>query len=224
VYKGRMIGNLGTLTAFSFYATKNLTTGEGGMLTGERDLIERARPWSLHGMSKDAHKRYSTESSWFYEVIHPGFKCNMNDLQASLGLQQLKRLPAFQVLRRDVVTAYNTAFSEIPEIRIPTERPEVSSALHLYVVQLNLERLSIDRARFINELKIRNIGASVHFIPVHMHAYYRDKYGYKPADFPVALRSYERIVSLPLYPRLTDGDVRDVIGAVTDIVRKFGKK
>lgn len=223
-YKGRMIGTIGTLTAFSFYATKNLTTGEGGMLTGDPELIERARLWSLHGMSRDAYKRYSSEGSWYYEVVLPGFKCNMTDIQASLGLQQLKKLPAFQSRRREVAQAYNEAFANMLELEVPTVRAEVESSLHLYVLRLNLDSLNIDRGQFIDELKARNIGASVHFIPIHLHPYYREKYGYRPEDFPVAYENYGRILSLPLNPRLSDHDVERIIEAVTEIAAKFRKK
>ena len=220
-YQERMVGGIGDLTAFSFYATKNLTTAEGGMLTGSKALLDKARPWTLHGMSRDSYKRYSAEGSWYYEVILPGFKCNMTDIQASLGLQQLKKLPGFQARRREVVERYHRAFSGMEEIRIPAERPGVESAWHLYVIRLNLETLNIDRNRFIEELKARNIGTSVHFIPVHLHPYYRDKYGYQPGDFPVAYENFQRIISLPLHPRLSDEDVEDVIEAVRDVVAKF---
>jgi dTDP-4-amino-4,6-dideoxygalactose transaminase len=209
-----------SLTCFSFYATKNMTTAEGGMVTGAPDLIDSARVWSLHGMNRDAYKRYCAEGSWFYEVVAPGFKCNMTDIQAAIGLQQLKKLPAFQARRREIVERYHAAFRGMDELEVPTERPEVESAWHLYVIRLNLERLSIDRSAFIEELKRRNIGASVHFIPIHLHAYYRDKYGFAPADFPVAYQQYLRMVSLPLYPGLTDRDVEDVIGAVLNIVAR----
>jgi dTDP-4-amino-4,6-dideoxygalactose transaminase len=219
-YKGRMVGTMGTFTAFSFYATKNLTTAEGGMLTGDAGLIEKARLWSLHGMSRDAFKRYSEEGSWYYEVVLPGFKCNMTDIQAALGLQQLKKLPSFQARRREVVRTYNEAFQDLEELELPTERPEVESAWHLYVLKLNLDRLTIDRAQFIEELKARNIGTSVHFIPIHLHSYYRDKYGFKPEDFPVAYNAFKRIVSIPLHPRLSDDDVARIIGAVTEVVEQ----
>jgi len=228
-YKGRTIGSPAPLppcssapllTAFSFYATKNLTTAEGGMLTGHPNTIEQARIWSLHGMRRDAYKRYNAEGSWYYEVILPGFKCNMTDIQAAIGLHQLRKLPQFQARRREIVRRYNEAFSEFEELQIPTQRPEVEHAWHIYALRLNLDQLTIDRARFIEELKARNIGTSVHFIPVHLHPYYRDKYGYQPDDFPVAYREYQRIISLPLYPRMTDRDVQDVIEAVADIVRQ----
>jgi dTDP-4-amino-4,6-dideoxygalactose transaminase len=194
------------------------------MLTGSPELIEKARLWSLHGMSRDAYKRYSAEGSWYYEVVRPGFKCNMTDIQASLGLQQLKKLSAFQARRREIVTAYNEAFAKIAALEIPVERTEVESALHLYVIRLNLSRLAIDRAKFIEELKVRGIGTSVHFIPIHLHPYYRDKYGYKPEDFPVAYENFKRIVTLPLYPRLSDRDVERVIEAVTDVVAAYGRE
>jgi len=209
------------MTAFSFYATKNLTTAEGGMLTGPPELIDEARIWSLHGMSRDAWKRYSSEGSWFYEVIRPGFKYNMTDVQAAIGLCQLRRLPEMQERRKRIFEAYTAALSKLPEIQVPTIRPEVDHAWHLYVIRLHLDRMTINRSRFIEEMKARNIATSVHFIPVHLHPYYRDKYGYEPEDFPVAYREYQRIVSLPLYPRMTDDDVQDVIEAVRDVVAKF---
>lgn len=171
-------------------------------------------------MSRDAYKRYSAEGSWYYEVIAPGFKCNMTDIQASLGLQQLKRLPDLYKRRREIVERYNEAFSQFQELQLPVERKDVEHAWHLYVVRLNLDRFAIDRAQFIQELRKLNIGTSVHFIPIHLHPYYRDKYGYKPEDFPIAFEEFQRIVSLPLYPRMSDQDVQDVIEAVADVVER----
>lgn len=226
-HEGRMVGSFAdlyavpVLTCFSFYATKNLTTGEGGMLVGPRDLIDEARIWSLHGMSRDAWNRYSAKGSWFYEVVRPGFKYNLPDIQAALGLQQLRKLSRFQARREEIVRRYTSAFSEFEELAVPLKRAEVEHAWHLYVLRLNLERLQIDRARFIEELKARNISTSVHFIPVHTHPYYRDKYGYKTEDFPVASREFERIISLPLNPRMSDSDTDDVIEAVIDVVNRF---
>jgi dTDP-4-amino-4,6-dideoxygalactose transaminase len=220
-YKGRTIGTLGTLTAFSFYATKNLTTAEGGMLTGASEIVEQARVWSLHGMSRDAYKRYNAEGSWYYEVVLPGFKCNMTDLQAAIGLHQLRKLPRFQARRRQIVRRYDEAFSPCEELQVPVVRPGVEHARHLYPLRLNLGQLSIDRSQFIQELKARNIGTSVHFIPIHLHPYYRDKYGYKPQDFPVAYENYQRLISLPLNLRMTDRDVGDVIEAVLDVIDTF---
>ena len=223
-YKGRAIGSathsrVPALTCFSFYATKNLTTAEGGMLTGDPGVIEKARMWSLHGMSRDAWKRYSANGSWYYEVLYPGFKYNMTDIQAALGLHQLQKLSQFHARRRQVVERYNAAFSQVEEFQVPAERSDVEHAWHLYVLRLNLEQLAISRNQFIEELKARNIASSVHFIPIHLHPYYRDKYHYSTESFPVAYREYQRMISLPLYPRMTDGDVDDVIAAVCDIVR-----
>jgi len=229
-YKGQTIGSMAAsagvpvLTSFSFYATKNLTTAEGGMLTGSPELIDEARIWSLHGMSRDVWKRYSSEGSWFYEVIRPGFKYNMTDIQAALGIQQLRKLPNFRARRREIVSRYQAAFSQIPELRTPVERPEVENAWHIYALRLNPELLSVTRNQFIEELKARNIGASVHFIPVHTHPYYREKYGFQPDDFPVAYREYQRLVSLPLCPRMTDQDASDVVEAVVDIIESSRSK
>ena len=191
------------------------------MLTGSADLLAEAELWRLHGMSRDAWNRYGQGGTWFYEVVRPGFKCNMTDIQAALGLQQLRKLDGFQARRRVVVRHYNEAFTLCDALQMPVERSEVESAWHLYALRLNLERLTIDRACFIEELKARNIGASVHFIPVHIHPYYRDKYGYQPEDFPVAYREYQRLVSLPLNLRMSDSDVQDVIDAVLDIVAQY---
>jgi dTDP-4-amino-4,6-dideoxygalactose transaminase len=220
-YRGQRVGMIGDLTAFSFYATKNLTTAEGGMLTGSRELLDRARVWSLHGMNRDAWKRYTAEGSWYYEVVEPGFKYNMTDIQAALGLVQLKRLAAMQERRSQITARYDAAFKAMPELQTPVQLSDVEHARHLYVLRLNLERLKINRAQFIEELKQRNIGTSVHFIPVHLHPFYRDKYGWRAEDFPVAYREYQRTISLPLHPRLSDADVDDVIAAVADVVSQF---
>lgn len=224
-YHGRMIGapqpgfEPPNLVAFSFYATKNLTTGEGGMLTGPPQLIDDARVWSLHGMSRDAYKRYTSEGSWRYEVVLPGFKYNMPDIQAAIGLHQLKRLEAMQARRRAIVAQYDEALGHLEELETPVARPDVESAWHIYLLRLRPGRLTIDRAGFIEELRKRNVGASVHFIPIHLHPYYRDRYGLRPEDFPVAQAEFERMLSLPLSPAHSDEDIADVIEAVTEIVR-----
>jgi dTDP-4-amino-4,6-dideoxygalactose transaminase len=220
-YKGRFIGSGQNPVAFSFYATKNLTTAEGGMLTADPAFLDRARVMSLHGMSHDGWKRYDKGGSWFYEVLLPGFKYNMTDIQAALGLWQLKKLAAFQQRRRKVVRQYNAAFAAEDALDLPVARREVEHAWHLYVLRLRPGVLRIARDRFIEELKRRNIGTSVHFIPIHLHPYYRDKYGYAPDSFPVAYGNYCRMLSLPLNPRLTDQDVADVIDAVLDVARTY---
>jgi dTDP-4-amino-4,6-dideoxygalactose transaminase len=208
----------GSLTCFSFYATKNVTTGEGGMLTGDPAIVDEARTWVLHGMSRDAWRRYSSDGSWHYDVVHAGFKYNMTDPAAALGLVQLRRLPEFQARRCQIVDRYADAFAALPEIELPHVRPQAEHAWHLYVIRLSQDRLRIDRDRFIEELRRRNIGTSVHFIPIHLFSYYRDRYGFQPEDFPVADAEYRRMVSLPLYPRMADRDVDDVIEAVAGIV------
>lgn len=228
-HEGRRVGSFASLydvpvmTCFSFYATKNLTTGEGGMLTGPPELIDEARIWSLHGMSRDAWNRYGAKGSWFYEVVRPGFKYNLTDIAAALGLAQLRKLGGFQARRAEIARRYTEAFSRLEELTTPASRPEVEHAWHLYVLRLNLERLSVTREQFIEEMRERRIGASVHFIPVHTHPYYRDRYGFKSGDFPVAAAEFRRIVSLPLNPRMSDADVEDVIEAVGDVVKKFGR-
>jgi dTDP-4-amino-4,6-dideoxygalactose transaminase len=227
-YKGHGIGSLSAtdsvpvLTCFSFYATKNLTTAEGGMLTGPRGLLDEARRWTLHGMSRDAWKRYNANGSWFYDVTCPGFKYNMTDMAAALGLQQLKKLPQSFARRRAIIQKYQSAFGSREELEVPTERNDVQHAWHLYVLRLKLDRTRITREEFINQMRDRNIGCSVHFIPVHLLSYYRDKYHYLPEQFPVALREYQRMVSLPLSARMTDADVEDVIDAVVGVLQENG--
>jgi dTDP-4-amino-4,6-dideoxygalactose transaminase len=233
-YRGSYIGssqqpkNVPLLTCFSFYATKNLTTGEGGMLTGPQGLIDEARIWSLHGMTKDAWSRGEGDNvddrSWHYEVIRPGFKYNLSDIQAAIGLHQLRKLPEFHSRRTNIARQYNQAFCGYEELEVPTPRPHVEHAWHLYVLQLNTDLLEISRDRFIQELKNRRIGASVHFTPVHLHPFYRDKYGYAAEDFPIALERYHTIVSLPIYPSMTDADVQDVIAAVSEVVEESRNK
>ena len=220
-YRGERIGAASNLVAFSFYATKNLTTAEGGMLTGEPELVDRARVISLHGMSRDAWKRYEKGGSWQYEVVLPGFKYNMTDVQAAIGLQQLRKLDEMQSSRRDVVAQYREAFRNEPVLELPEARSDVEHAWHVYMIRLRLEMLRIDRAQFIRELNDRNIGTSVHFIPVHLHPYYRDKYSLRPMDLPVAFTNHERQLSLPLHPKLSRKDVADVSEAVLDVVETF---
>lgn len=219
-YKGRPVGSLSEFTAFSFYATKTITTGEGGMITTDNDeWADRCRIMSLHGISKDAWKRYTAEGSWFYEIIAPGYKYNMTDIAAGMGLAQLRKATGMRDKRKAISQQFNAAFRNIPEVQVPYDREDCEHAWHLYMLRLNLERLTIDRAQFMNELRERGIGASVHFIPLHIHPYYRDHFGFAPEAFPVAYREYMREVSLPIYSRMTAEDSERVINAVVDIVR-----
>jgi len=223
-FDGRPIGSGNNLTAFSFYATKNLTTGEGGMLTGPPELLDQARVISLHGMNREAWSRYSAGGKWAYDIVEPGFKYNMTDLQAALGLAQLRRFDRMQARRQAIVQQYNKAFQSQPAFLTPVTRDHVTNAWHLYVLRLRTTELSIDRNRFIDEMTARNIGTSVHFIPIHMHSYYRNKYNYHPDDFPVAHNAFQRMLSLPLSPSMSDQDVADVIDAALDIRSKFGRR
>ena len=223
---GHRVGSMGDLgvpraAAFSFYATKNLTTGEGGMLTATPDLLNEARLWSLHGMSRDAWNRYGQGGSWRYDVVRPGFKGNMTDIAASLGLVQLRRLPEFHRRRLEIVHRYDRAFGDESAVEVPTGDRNGDSAWHLYTIRLDLEQLSVSRDGFIDEMAARNIGCSVHFTPVHQLSYYEDRYGFAPESFPVASNEFRRLVSLPLHPLLTDDDVEDVTAAVIDTVEAF---
>jgi dTDP-4-amino-4,6-dideoxygalactose transaminase len=218
-YGGSMVGSMSDLTCFSFYATKSITTSEGGMICTDNDeWAERCRIMCLHGISKDAWKRYAAEGSWYYEIIARGYKYNMTDIAAAIGLAQLRKADSMWTRRREIARRYNRAFEDHPGLQIPADESDCQHAWHLYMLRLNLDRVRIDRKQFIEELKKRNIGASVHFIPLHIHPYYRETYGYKPEDFPVACREYLREVSLPIYSKMSDQDVEDVIAAVRDIV------
>jgi dTDP-4-amino-4,6-dideoxygalactose transaminase len=222
-YKGRMIGSFGDITCFSFYATKTITTGEGGMICTDNDeWADRCRIMSLHGISRDAWKRYTAEGNWYYEIVAPGFKYNLTDIASALGVAQLHKAEAMSARRRDIAMRYNQAFGKLDSLQVPVEGEDVH-AWHLYMLRLHPERLSIDRGRFIEELRARNIGTSVHFIPLHVHPYYRELYGYVPEDFPVAHGEYLREISLPIYSKMTDEDVQDVIRAVTEIAAQAGQ-
>jgi dTDP-4-amino-4,6-dideoxygalactose transaminase len=220
-YRGRRIGDGANPVAWSFYATKNMTTAEGGMLTGPPEFIERAHVASLHGMSKDAWKRFGKGGSWYWEVVTAGFKYNMPDVLAAIGLCQLRKLAGFQQRRAEVVAAYDAAFADEEALQTPVTRAEVGSAWHLYVLRLHPDRLSIGRDQFVQELTNRNIGVSVHWPPIHIQPYYAQKYGYQPMDFPVCYTNYERMLSLPLHAGLSDHDVADVVAAVRDVVSEF---
>jgi dTDP-4-amino-4,6-dideoxygalactose transaminase len=213
-HRGEVVGSTRRLTSFSFYATKNLTTGEGGMLTGDPELVDRARLLSLHGMSGHAWDRYSAKGSWQYEVVEPGFKYNMTDVQAALGLAQLGRLERMQQRRGEIAARYLEAFAADERLSLPTVRDEVQPSWHLFPIRLGAREAGSHRGRFIESMRSRNIGTSVHFIPVHLHEYYRQRYDLRPESFPVAQTAFEGLVSLPIHPGLSEEDVGDVIEAV----------
>lgn len=204
---------------YSFYATKNMTTGEGGLIvTSQEDLAKHMRVLSLHGMSKDAWKRYSHAGSWYYEVIDSGYKYNMTDIQAALGIHQLRRLDGFLKTRQEYAKIYNEAFADTPEIQTPIAHPDRSHGYHLYAIRLNSKSLSIDRAGLIEELKKLNIGTSVHYIPVHLHPFYQRQFGYRRGDLPKTEEIYDGLLSLPLYPAMDKNDVVFVAEAVNQLI------
>ena len=221
---GRDAGTIGTAGALSFYATKTVTTGEGGMLvTDSEQIANRARSMRLHGLTRDAWKRYSGGSSWYYEIEDVGFKYNLTDLAAAIGLVQLERAEAMRVERERVARQYEKAveaagLSDLVELPA-MPRPNEIHAWHLFPIRLHLDRVKITRAEAIDRLGEAGIGTSVHFIPLHLHPYYRRTYGYSPADLPVANAQYEREISLPIYPDLSDDDVDYVVGRLAGILR-----
>ncbi|MEO6463419.1 MAG: DegT/DnrJ/EryC1/StrS family aminotransferase, partial [Candidatus Eisenbacteria bacterium] len=217
-HAGRLVGTIGDVTAFSFYVTKTITTGEGGMITTERDdLADRMRVMRLHGMNKDAWKRYAKGGSWSYDIVAPGFKYNLPDLLAAVGIPQLARSDQFRARRAAIARAFDLGLAGVPGVRTPVVADPDGHAWHLYVIRIVAGELTIDRDAFIRELTERGIGVSVHFIPLHHHSYYRDRYGYAPADLPVANEAFGQILSLPIYPKMDDADVARVVQAVRDV-------
>ncbi|MEI8078203.1 MAG: DegT/DnrJ/EryC1/StrS family aminotransferase [bacterium] len=220
-YQGRKVGTIGDITCFSFYATKTVTTGEGGMITTANDAwADRMRVMCLHGISKDAWKRYTASGSWYYEIMAPGYKYNLTDIASAIGIHQLRRCEEMWRRRRELAISYREAFGQLEELELPAERPGTRHAWHLFPIRLRLEKLAINRAAFMDGLREAGIGASVHFIPLHLHPYYRDTYGCQPPDCPVATREYERLVSLPLYSKMTAAEARRVVAAVSGLVTK----
>ena len=220
---GRQAGAWGDVGALSFYATKTVTTGEGGMLvTDSAEIADRARSMRLHGLTRDAWKRYSGGGSWYYEIEDVGFKYNLTDLAAAIGLVQLDGAEAMRVERERVARRYGVAVraAGIADlVELPDEpSPDEVHAWHLYPIRLRLDRLAIGRAAVIDRLGETGVGTSVHFIPLHMHPYYRRTYGYQPADLPVAVQEYEREISLPIFPELGDDEVDYVVERLADIL------
>ena len=219
-YRGKKIGTHGNLVSFSFYATKNLTTGEGGALVvPDPDMAEKVRMLSLHGMSRNAWKRYEEKGSWLYTVEAPGFKYNMTDVEAAMGRVQLKKLEKMQNRRRQLAYRLTRGLEGMP-VTVPIERSDVSHAWHIYPLRLNLDEMVATRDTVIDDLKALNIGSSVHFIPIHLHPYYQQTLGLKPGDFPLAEDFYRREISLPLYPTMTDVDADDVLEALSSVLSR----
>lgn len=224
-YQGRLIGSgLRGTASYSFYATKNLCTGEGGMLaTDDDNIAQRARILTSHGMSQNAWNRYAKGGKWRYDIVEPGYKYNMFDLQAALGLKQLERMEEMQEKRLKIAARFQEGLGKLDAIETPQVPKYARHCWHLYVVRIVPELLEIDRDEFIAQLHARNVGTSVHFIPVHLMSAYQKRYGYREGDFPNAENHFERILSLPLYPTLSDEQAAYIVDAVTDIVEKYHK-
>jgi dTDP-4-amino-4,6-dideoxygalactose transaminase len=221
-YKGKKIGNLGNATAFSFYANKNITTGEGGMLvTNDDALAETFRILRLQGISRDAWKRYGKSGFSHWEQTLAGHKCNMSDLNASIGMHQIKKVEQFMTLRRKYVAMYDQAFADVAELEIPVVRDYATPAHHIYVIALHLDRLTKDRDEFLDAIQAEGIGVALHYVALHLQPYYVKNFNTKPQDFPVASNYSERVISLPLYPKMSSADVERVIGTVKDLTKKF---
>ena len=221
-YKGQKIGNMGNATAFSFYANKNITTGEGGMLvTNDDALAETLRVMRLQGISRDAWKRFGKSGFAHWEQTLAGHKCNMTDLNASLGLHQIKKIERFMTLRKKYVSMYDNAFADVPELETLAVRDYATSAHHIYIIALQLERLSVDRDGFLDAIQSAGIGVAVHYVALHLQPFYVKNFKTKPQDFPIASNYSERVISLPLYPKMSSADVEKVIGTVKDLVKKF---
>jgi len=222
-YKDKMVGSMNT-AAFSFYATKNISTGEGGMLTtSDEDIANEARIYTSHGMSRNAWNRYSKGGSWRYEVEVAGYKYNMTDIQAALGMSQLSRLEYMQSLREKYAAIYNEELAGVTGVKTPVDGGLGRNAWHLYMIRIEKDELDIGRDEFIDALNEMNIGTSVHFIPVHLHPFYKKTFGTNEGDFPVAEGIFEKIISLPLYPSMNVEDVLYVAAAVREISRTHKK-
>jgi dTDP-4-amino-4,6-dideoxygalactose transaminase len=216
-YDGKKIGGLGNLTCFSLFPTKNITTGEGGMVTlNHEGKAKRLRRLRLHGMSKDGWKRYAKEGSWYYEVHEAGYKFNLPDINAALGIIQMDKLEALNRKRARLVQHYQKKLAGISGIKTLRPHPKVKSSWHIFPVYVEAAAFGMDRNQLVKELWERNIGTSVHFIPLHLQPFYQKTYGYKKGDFPVAEKVFAGVVSLPLFPKMTLKDVDDVAAAIQD--------
>ncbi len=218
-YRGKRVGQISEFTCFSFYATKTLTTGEGGMITTDNaEAADRMRLMRLHGIERDAWKRYRGDGSWFYEVLEAGFKYNLTDFQSAIGLVQLAKCDAMWQARERIAQLYSDAFSSCEEVVIPAVLPDRNTSWHLYILRLRLDRLNVDRNGFIEALHRRGVACSVHFIPLHLQPYYRRAYDYRPGDFPRAEMEFHSCLSLPIYPGMTEIEINHVISTVLNTV------
>lgn len=222
-YKGQPVGSLADLSTFSFHPVKHITTGEGGMITtDDPELARRMRVFRNHGITTD-HRQREKEGSWFYEMVDLGYNYRLTDVQCVLGLSQLRKLPGWVKRRQEIARRYDEALADLPAVRPLAVRQEVSHAYHLYMIQLDLERLRVDRAQVFAALVAEGIGVNVHYIPVHLHPFYRERLGTGPGLCPVAEAAYEWLVTLPMFPRMRDGDVDDVIAAMRKVTEAYAQ-
>lgn len=220
-YKGARVGSIADMTVFSFHPVKHITTGEGGMVTtNNAQFAETLRRFRNHGISSDARQRQNA-GQWYYEMVLLGFNYRLPDIVCALGIQQLKKLESNLARRRTIAARYTAAFSDVAGIIPPRVRSDVNPAWHLYPIRLGLEKLTADRAQIFRALRAENIGVNVHYIPVHQHPYYRDRFGYRGGEFPVAEDAYSRVISLPMFHGMTDKDVEDVIRAVAKVIEHY---
>ena len=223
-YKGKNIGSLSDLTAFSFHPVKNITTAEGGMVTTNNDeLNEKLLMFRTHGINKDANKRFGKTGDYYYDMKYLGFRYNLSELHASLGIQQLAKLKEFQKRRREIVEIYNRELQDIEEIILPFKKKDVQHSWHLYIIQLDLEKLKVNRDHIFHALREENIGVNVHYIPVHYHSYYKNKFGLKKGNLPNVEGIFPRILTIPLFPKMNDNDVYDVINAIEKVIKYYKK-
>jgi dTDP-4-amino-4,6-dideoxygalactose transaminase len=220
-YKGKKIGNFGDATVFSFYVTKTMTTAEGGMVvTNNEELGKKLKRYSYFGVDKDAFNRYTDKGTWYYEIIDLGYKYNMDNIQGALGVEQLKKLDTFIERRTHLAGLYTKLLKNVKGIIIPQVQPYTKHSFHIFPVILDTANIGMSREEFINKIREYNIGTSVHFIPLHLHPYYQKTYGYKRGDFPIAEHLFDREVSLPFFPLMTDQDVEYVVEAIKEILKK----
>jgi perosamine synthetase len=220
-YRRRRVGSIAHMTVFSFHPVKHVATGEGGMVTTDRaDCAETLRRFRNHGISSDARQR-QTDGQWQYEMVLLGFNYRLTDIACALGVSQLKKLEANLRRRREIAARYTDAFRDLAGVVPPAVRADVSPAWHLYPIRLNLKRLTADRARVFRALRAENIGVNVHYIPVHFHPYYRDRFGYRGGEYPIVEDAYERLISLPMFHGMSDQDVEDVTAAVKKVILAF---
>ncbi|HEC39577.1 hypothetical protein LCGC14_0577380 [marine sediment metagenome] len=223
-YKNKKIGNISDLTTFSFHPVKNITTAEGGMVTSNNeDLYEKLLMFRTHGISKDAVKRFGKEGGFYYDMQYLGFRYNLSELHSSLGIHQLDKLKAFQSRRREIVRIYNKELGSIEGIKIPYVKRNIKHSWHLYVIQLDLEKLNVDRDHIFKALREENIGVNVHYIPVHYHSYYQEKFGLKRGILPNVEWLFPRIITIPLFHKMSDNDAYDVINALEKVIKYYRK-